>query len=171
MEEAGTGRCDRPQRERPLIYRLIGRSVVVAIAFFLAVIAAAAFFTLAKVGREAVVAADEIEQTFRIIEFTFVVGLVAAGAGRLAIVPALAAIIATEAFRLQSVLIHMLLGICIALGGILVGLDQPDAPPDTMLSAIAAGAVGGFVYWLLAGRWAGNWRGPVKWSPPGSEEA
>ncbi|MEM6615867.1 MAG: hypothetical protein AAGA88_04825 [Pseudomonadota bacterium] len=156
-----------------MIYRLIGRAVVVALSFFLAVIVAAVFFTLAKVGREAVLADNEIDQTLRFFEFTFVVGLVAAGAGRLAVVPALAAIIATEAFRLQSLLIHMLIGITISIGGILVGLEQPNAPPDTMLAAVAAGAVGGFVYWILAGRWAGNWRGPSgpRSTPPLSKEA
>jgi hypothetical protein len=40
--------------------------------------------------------------------------------------------------------------------------------PEVMAAVIGAGIVAGLVYWLIAGRGSGNWRGPTAPAPSGS---
>jgi hypothetical protein len=83
-----------------------------------------------------------------------------------AMLPALLIIAVAEGFRLRSVLFYALAGAALALG-LAYGWDLRSLRnPDDDLGArgaeimAAAGIVAGFVYWALAGRSAGAWRGP-----------
>ena len=78
--------------------------------------------------------------------------------GGLAFVPAALAILVAEILALRSILYHVLVGGVIAIA-LLVATWAPEAgsarlPPDWNLF-LAAGFVGGFVYWLIAGRGSG----------------
>lgn len=77
----------------------------------------------------------------------------AAWAGAFACVPALVAIVIAEVFGWRSLLFYLLAGGAIGLG---YALAFPE-PAGTGAARIhlAAGLVGGGVYWLLAGRSAG----------------
>jgi len=84
-----------------------------------------------------------------------------------ALLPAMVVAAVTEAFNIRSALAY-------ALGGGLVGLAcylslVPFDPETLQFEGIvrrhleimtAAGIVGGFVYWIIAGRNAGGWRNP-----------
>ena len=77
--------------------------------------------------------------------------------------PALASAILTEAGRFTSPWVHIVLALLVALG---VGLYMnPDWFSDMSrnrallsLSYLVASAVGGLVYWAIAGKRAGQWR-------------
>jgi hypothetical protein len=90
-----------------------------------------------------------------------------------ALIPAMLIALITEAFSIRSLLAY-------AIGGGLVGLAcylglVPFDPASLQFEGIVrrhleimtgAGIVGGFVYWLIAGRSAGRWREPPPRMPP-----
>jgi H+/Cl- antiporter ClcA len=88
--------------------------------------------------------------------------------GAVAILPALLAIVITEAARLRSFLYYGVGGALVALASyygsdISVRLENTtDVPPvnNALQLAAAAGIIGGLAYWLIAGRNAGRWREP-----------
>jgi len=93
-----------------------------------------------------------------LVPFVMTVTLMTAWTGTIAILPAVLAIALAETFAWRSVLYYFLVG------GI-VGLmaDQatnlygnPDFYDQRTVVMVAAGFVGGFVYWLIAGRLAGT---------------
>jgi hypothetical protein len=78
-------------------------------------------------------------------------------AGTIAFLPAAVAIILAETFGWRSALYYLLVGGLIGATAIHLttqsgALDFAERPHVTLL---AAGFVGGFVYWLIAGRLAG----------------
>jgi hypothetical protein len=89
-----------------------------------------------------------------------------------ALLPALLVVLITEAFYIRSVLAY-------AIGGAVVGLacylglipfDTTTMHFDGIVRRhleimTGAGIVGGFVYWLIAGRNAGRWREPQRTMP------
>lgn len=82
--------------------------------------------------------------------------------GGMAALPAFAAILLAELFRLNSLILNLAAGGLIAfglwsVGGGDVAAAEPALRPGTSV-ALAAGFVAGFVYWLIAGRTAGRWR-------------
>lgn len=78
------------------------------------------------------------------------------------IVPAALWMLASEALSLRSLWLHMLAGLAsAAIGYLLLGAQTVGAGQLPDLGIVtAAGPVGGFVYWLIAGRDAG-FRRPV----------
>jgi hypothetical protein len=77
-----------------------------------------------------------------------------------AFVPAMIVIAIAEAFALRSLFFYALAG---GIGGLLYGLTFPaavaDSPDRGVEIAFAAGVAAGLLYWLVAGRTAGLWRG------------
>ncbi len=95
-------------------------------------------------------------------------GIVSASVlGGLAFIPALCAIGLAEAFRWRGVVFHVAVGGVIAMViwtlGAQLSVDGVSAAagdglrPGTSVAA-SAGFLGGFVYWLMAGRLSGCWR-------------
>jgi hypothetical protein len=86
--------------------------------------------------------------------------------GAIAILPATVAIVLGEAFAWRSVLYYFLAGGVIALIADRASdlAIAPDFPGRRLVIMLAAGFVGGFVYWVLAGQRAGDW-GP-RGTPP-----
>jgi hypothetical protein len=88
-------------------------------------------------------------------------------AGTIAFLPAAVAIVLAEAFAWRSVLYYLLVGG--AIGAIAVHVTERSGAFDfadrPQVALLAAGFVGGFVYWLIAGRLAGN--GLASGSPSG----
>lgn len=81
----------------------------------------------------------------------------------LAVLPTLIAIAIAELMRWQGMTINLVLG---GLVGLFTGLTRLAAvygstyPSDgTLVVLLAAGFIGGFFYWLIAGRSAGRWMG------------
>lgn len=147
--------------------KLIGRIFVIFFAFLFASIAAGITIAFGLLGSEwQFLQGDPVAARggFWIASFF---GTSFAGAA--AFLPLLLLAILTEAFRLRSVMIYALAGVAIALLAYYgSGLGNPyeesidhAGPINRGLElAIAAGAVFGLVYWLVAGRRAGAWHEP-----------
>ena len=68
----------------------------------------------------------------------------------------------TEVLSWRSLTVHVLGGGAIALYLLLVASNLATQPPQQdIIITLAAGFVAGFIYWLIAGRCAGNWRSKV----------
>jgi len=89
--------------------------------------------------------------------------------GAIGLLPVVILIVLAETFRIRSLLINAVAGAALLVAGYYgSGLARPgyeesiDHPPPPIPRqaeiAAAAGAVGGLVYWLIAGRNAGRWR-------------
>ena len=71
-------------------------------------------------------------------------------------IPAFVIIILAELFRWRSVFFYLIASALIGLAVGLASADQMEAQRENAAALLAAvGAVGGFVYWLIAGRSAG----------------
>jgi hypothetical protein len=70
--------------------------------------------------------------------------------------PILAGALIAEAFSIRSALIYAIAG---GIGGALYGIGFLAGIQNAIQSSAAAGIMGGLVYWLVAGRNAGAWRG------------
>jgi hypothetical protein len=147
---------------------LIGRLFVIFFAFLIASMAAGMTIAFGLLGSEwQVLQSDPVARgSFWVVSFF---GTSFAGAA--AFLPLLLLAIVAEAFRLRSVLFYALAGAVIGVFAYYgSGLGNPyeesidQAGPLTrgVELAIAAGAVFGLVYWLIAGRKAGVWRGAAR---------
>jgi hypothetical protein len=126
--------------------------VVIPFAFVVAIVAATALIVFAA-GAEPYPG----EPTgFFTAKFVIVSLVASTYVGAVAAIPALIAIALAETFRWRSFLLHLVVGAAIGLIAFLMGIggEPPVAEYDLKIGG-AAGAVGGFVYWLIAGRWAG----------------
>ncbi len=147
--------------------RLIGRIFVIFFAFLFASLAAGITIAFGLLGSEwQFLREDPVAARGGFLIASFF-GTSFAGAA--AFLPLLLLAILTEAFRLRSFLIYALAGVAIALLAYYgTGLGNPyeelidhAGPINRGLElAIAAGAVFGLAYWLVAGRKAGAWYEP-----------
>lgn len=135
--------------------RAIGRIFAALIGFILAVIAAALFMLFASVGFEPANPADSF---WFWGNFGVGAAMTASYLGAMALAPWAVVVVITEAFRLRSVLIYLVaggvLGVLPALG-IAPMMHPLNGDPRLIAILVATGFVGGFVYWLTAGRMAG----------------
>jgi hypothetical protein len=142
---------------------LIGRIVVIVVAVLLAAIVAG---TVAAAG-----VLDSITHSFGASESFFYWGtasVVSAFALAVGFLPLVILIAVTEAFNVRAFLIYAFGGALLMLAGYYASgapglyeesIDRP-APllPREAEVAAAAGAAFGTVYWIVAGRRAGQWR-------------
>jgi len=135
--------------------RAIGRVIASLIGFMLAVTAAGLFLLAARVG---LTPRNPDQAVWFWGQFVASAGLAIMMIGHLAFVPGMIVILASEILRLRSLVFYLLaggvLGAAAALG--LSGL-MPAATndPGRFTVLLATGFVGGFTYWLAAGRMAG----------------
>lgn len=133
--------------------RAVGRVLIALAGFVAAVVAAALFLFVARFGFGPVdAAASPVER----LDYLIWAGLAASHLGAAAFVPGCLMILASEILRLRSLLFHVgfggALGAAAALG---VGRIAAAATSERFTLLLAAGFVGGFVYWAVAGRTAG----------------
>jgi len=145
---------------------LLGRIIVIFFAVMLASFAAGIAIAMGLLGPAwHGFTGDVVERgTFSV----FVVGG-AVFTGAVSLLPLAILIVATELFKIRSLLIYAVAGAAIMLLGYSAsGFAPPsyeesiDHPPPLIPHAVevaaAAGVVFGGVYWLIAGRKAGRWR-------------
>jgi hypothetical protein len=146
---------------------LIGRIIVIVFAVIVASICAGIAIAWGLLGPEWHGFTGDVGER---VSFWMVAFAGSAFTGAVGLLPLAILIIIGESFKIRSLLVHALAGAAmLVLGYYSSGLAHPtyeesiDAPPPTVSHevqlAVAAGAVFGFVYWLIAGRNAGRWRG------------
>jgi len=146
--------------------RLLGRIVIIFLAFCLACLASGLTIAFGILGT-ALPAGDTdpvMHTIFLVAAFVGTTFTVTA-----AFLPLLGVIIVAEAFSLRSVIFYALAGIAIvvvAYYGSGLGnpyeesIDYPGPFTRGLQLALATGVVFGLTYWLFAGRRAGAWREP-----------
>jgi hypothetical protein len=142
---------------------LLGRILVIAIALFVAIMAAGVALAIGIIAPDwPWLDSDPFERvSFFVISF-FATSFV----GATAFVPALLLIAVAEIMRLRSLLYYAAAGAVVGFASyfgsdIELRLENTtDVAPvfHPLQLAAAAGIVGGLAYWLLAGRNAGRWR-------------
>lgn len=141
-----------------MFWRTVGRLIVVPLSFLVA--AAAAIFILVTLGLERITQAASRGQAGEIGQLEVLIDLVWQGtvlASGLTILPAIAVAIVGEVARIRSS-IYYIAGGGLALAAIPLiarigadgGASLPAAPVWQVFAT--AGFVGGWLYWLLAGR-------------------
>ncbi len=138
--------------------RLLAQAIRVVLALVLAFLSAALFLAFGLL--------RAMDPGSDPVAFGATVGWSLVGAsviGGFAFVPTLIGVALSEALALRGAVFHLLAGGAIGAGIWMMtepGRIEPakGVPPGTLV-ALAAGFVAGFVYWLLAGRQAGCWRG------------
>jgi hypothetical protein len=140
---------------------IVARIFLVIFAYFLACIAASAILTIGTLTPEW---DDLVAAGFNSTTAWIVILVGASVIAAIAIVPSLLLIALTEGFGWRSILVYGVLGAGLALA-LSYGLDFAGyvGDPDSFLARerevlAASGIVGGFVYWLIAGRRAGSWQ-------------
>jgi len=140
---------------------IVARIFPVIFAYFLACIAASAILTIGTLTPEW---DDLVAAGFNSTTAWIVILVGASAIAAIAMVPSLLLIALTEGFGWRSILVYGVLGAGLALA-LSYGLDFAGyvGDPDSFLVRerevlAASGIVGGFVYWLIAGRAAGSWQ-------------
>ena len=140
---------------------IVARIFLVIFAYFLACIAASAILTIGTLTPEW---DDLVAAGFNSTTAWIVILVGASAIAAIAMVPSMLLIALTEGFGWRSILVYGVLGAGLALV-LSYGLDFAGyvGDPDSFLVRerevlAASGIVGGFVYWLIAGRAAGSWQ-------------
>ena len=152
-----------------LILSILWRIIVVSFALVVALFAAAMIMSygissglLAEfIGSENIQALDETEWGYGILLIATVgVGFVTSfQLASLALLPIIIVIAVTEMMRWSGIVTHLILGGVSALFVVFTQLPQGTNPSEgTLIVTLAMGFVGGFFYWLIAGRNAGKWQ-------------
>jgi len=152
-----------------LVLSIIGRLFVIFFGLCLALLAAAMVLSygissglLAEfIGSENLQAIDETEWGYAILAIAFVgIGFVTSfQLASLALLPIILAITVSEMMRWNGMVTHLVLGGLSSLFVVFTQLPQGATPSEgTVIVTLAMGFVGGFFYWLIAGRGAGNWQ-------------
>ena len=140
---------------------ILGRIVMVFLAYVLACIAASVILTIGTLTPEW---DDLTAMGMSTLVVWSTVGISAAIIASVAFMPALLVIALAEGFAWRSSILYAALGGALSLS-LSYGLDlagyvgEPGSPLVHEREVFAAaGIAGGFVYWLLAGRKAGAWK-------------
>lgn len=141
---------------------LVLRMITILIGFTFAVIAAGLFLSFGLVSEyfAAFFADVDPSASFEGLSI-FMVGLyMGAHAGAAAFLPAMVIIAIAELMRWRGMTTNLLLGgLCALFVGVIrstVGNGQ-TLSENTLIILLATGFIGGFIYWLVAGRKAGAW--------------
>lgn len=145
--------------------RLIARLIMVPLGLFCAILATGFFLAFALLTMDPHQIADPQIQSI----FTLFWGVViAAMLGPLSVTPTLAFLLIAELMSWRSLYLYLAFGLLLSL----FGFHLPEEAQDQIATALdirvmAAGLVGGFTYWLIAGRGAGIVKRDIANKPQG----
>ncbi len=161
-----------------LIGHLIIRLVAIAFGLVMALLAAGVFLSIGLFGgffedffRELNLVSEGDDSAIGsvialiVLAFGFIASLQFSSA---ALLPATIGIAMAELMRWQGMVAHLVLGGLVGLftGISIFSIEHSDLPSDgTLIVLLATGFVGGFFYWLFAGRGSGNWQPKVPEKP------
>jgi hypothetical protein len=138
-------------------FTYILRFVLISIGFIAALLSASGFLVLMLWG--GIGQGDVEHQQLGSLLLGIGIPLLALFAAYYAFLPAIIVFLFSEIAGKRSWLFHALSGILIALAAIARRADAnsfANPPQGIIMAVIAAGAVGGTAYWLIAGRTAGK---------------
>lgn len=145
------------------------RCIIILFGYAVASLAASAFLHIIFFAWAGFEPKDAPELTMT--SFVFSIPFVALFVAYFAFVPSAVIILIAELLAKRDWLFYAIGGGIVA--AIFLAFLHQAADPDfdvagsgPMLAVIGGGIVGGFFYWLCAGRWAGGWYGPR--NPPGT---
>lgn len=144
----------------PALWALLAQAFMVVLGYTAACLAGAAFATVAIMD---VGFADLQAEWDRLAEIGLFALSTTASALVVAFWPAVVAVALTEGLKLRGLVAYLVAGSVVGLVTalpVLAAVQGELLPPingDVVKLSIASGAVGGFVYWLIAGRTAGRW--------------
>lgn len=145
------------------------RCIIILFGYAVASLAASAFLHIIFFAWAGFEPKDAPELTMA--SFVFSIPFVALFVAYFAFVPSAVIILIAELLAKRDWLFYAIGGGIVA--AIFLAFLHQAADPDfdvagsgPMLAVIVGGIVGGFFYWLCAGRWAGGWYGPR--NPPGT---
>ena len=152
-----------------LLFSILGRLFIVCFGLLAAFLAAAMIMSYGIstgvlagfIGSENLEAIDETEWGYGFMLLASVgIGLITSfQLATLAILPVILAVAITEMMRWNGMVTHLVLGGVSALFVVFTQLPQATVPSEgTLIVTLAMGFVGGFFYWLIAGRGAGSWQ-------------
>jgi hypothetical protein len=145
---------------------LLGRIVVIVFALIAASVAVGMAIAIGLLGPQWHAFSGDVGER---VTFWGVALVGSTFTGAIGLLPVVILIALAETFRIRSLLINAAAGAALLVTGYYgSGLARPgyeesiDHPPPPIPRqaeiAAAAGAIGGLVYWLIAGRNAGRWR-------------
>lgn len=144
----------------------IVRFILIAAGLFAAIVTASLFILL--LARGGMTAGDPANEQLLNIAFAVSLPVVVSFAGYYSFLPAVAFGVLAEVFARRSWLFHALGGMAVALIALAIRSQSVMKSGDVVI-VLAAGAVAGTAYWLIAGRSAG--RHLDEWSTSASEES
>ena len=155
-----------------LLISALLRLITIFFALFVAILAAGLMFGYALASGlvpEIIIEGQNSNDVEYIILTVAAIGLGAMASFNLAGllgIPLIISILATEMMRWQSMTVHLVLGGLVALFVMFTQLPENVTPQEgTIIVTLAAGFIAAFFYWLIAGRNAGNWMGPITEKP------
>jgi len=148
------------------VFVYFGRFALILVAYVVASLAASAFLHLISVG--ALGYTPDEAPRFVMGSIVFSVPFIALFVAYYAFLPAIPAILLAEAFGWRDWLYYAFAGALIAL--IIIAFFVQASPdehntvrdPRFWAAMLGGGISGGIAYWLVAGRFAGNWRARVR---------
>ncbi|MGL4490175.1 MAG: hypothetical protein ACRCU5_12105 [Rhizobiaceae bacterium] len=146
------------------------RFILISLGFIVAVLASSAFLMLMLWG--GIAQGDANHQEVQNVLLSVGTSVLAAFVGYYAFFPAILVFMFAEITGRRSWLFHSIGGIVIALAAIARRADAnnfANPPQGIIMAVIAAGAVGGTVYWLFAGRSAGKHLDEIAATSPSEE--
>jgi hypothetical protein len=140
----------------------LGRFAIILLGYLTASLAASAFINLIVVGLAGFTTDEAPFVAMGSIIFS--IPFVALFVAYYAFIPSVGAILLAEIIGARDWLFHSLAGAVVSI--VVIGFfwraaepgDVIAGDPRTAMTVIGAGLVGGMVYWLVAGRTAGDWR-------------
>jgi len=138
------------------MWRAVGRLIVVPLSFLIGALVAG--FVLLTLGLERVTHTVHVESTDNLDMFLDMVDYGLVFIGGTTIIPAMIVILIGEIARIRSVLYYVTGGgLSLAAIPLLAGYAETSGfsatDPVVWQVFATAGFAGGFIYWLLAGRW------------------
>lgn len=136
--------------------RLIARLFMVPIGLILALLAAGIFLAFALLAMDPAAVGSGPDPMFENVFSIFSGVFIASIFGSIGFYPILLGLIVAEFFSWRNLWIYLAYGLALSL----FAFHAPGEPVDDIaialdIRAMAAGLVGGFTYWLVAGRGAG----------------
>jgi hypothetical protein len=145
---------------------LVARFFVIFFSLILAIIAAGLALALGVMLPDVVTLSTDPVEHFTFFAASF---FATSFVGYVAFAPALVLIAIAETFNIRSIFYYAIAGAAIGLfayygSNISVAVENSTDMPPVAFSlqlVAAAGIIGGFVYWVFAGRKAGRWKNPL----------